>query len=93
MHTIYCFNNGGSQDWYVAMAIADDGHALASHICSHPSYMQHDLGLTSDWKHDNYNAHFGVGNWKLEWVEDPRNHPGLQEAYRLNQLLREQYNR
>jgi hypothetical protein len=31
---IYCFCNGGSPGWYVVMAMAEDGHVLASHVCS-----------------------------------------------------------
>lgn len=87
MHKIYIFNNGGSREWYSAVAIADDGHCLAQHICSHEGFMAHDTGITSNWKHENYNEHFGEGNWELEWVPDPRNHPGLEAAYALNQQL------
>lgn len=87
MHKIYCFNNGGSKDWWYAQAIADDGHALAGHICSHPGFMKHDLGITSNWKHEIYDKHFGAGNWELEWVEDIEAHPGIVEAFRLNKML------
>lgn len=88
---IYCFNNGGSPGWLSACAMAEDGHCLAQHICSHESFMLHDLGMISDWKHDQYNAHFGEGNWELEWVSNPRTHEGLQAAFALNQKLREQH--
>jgi hypothetical protein len=89
MHKIFCFNNGGSRDWLHAVAIADDGHVLGQHICSHESFMPHDLGLTSDWKHENYNAHFGVGNWQLEWVptQDRSTHEGLKAAFEANKAL------
>ena len=87
VHTIYCFNNGGSPGWYQAMALADDGHLLAQHICSDVYFMRHDLGITSNWKHDDYNAHFGPGKWRLEWVDDVLTHDGLQAAYALNQKL------
>jgi len=90
MHVIYCFSNGGSDGWYNAMAMADDGHVLAGHICSSVAYMSHDLGITSNWKHENYNKHFGEGNWRLEWVENPLTHAGLQAAYKLNQKLKEE---
>jgi hypothetical protein len=88
VHKIYCFNNGGGDQWYQAMAMADDGHVVGQHICSGPGFMRHDLGITSDWKHDGYNAHFGEGNWELEWVDNPKTHEGLQAAYKLNQELR-----
>jgi hypothetical protein len=89
LHTIYCFNNGGREGWMHAVAIADDGHCLAQHICSHEGYMRHDLGIESEWKHENYNKHFGAGCWQLEWVDDPPNHKGLQKAFELNQALAE----
>lgn len=86
-HTIYVFNNGGSPGFYSACAIADDGHCLAGHLCSDEAFMDHDMGITSNWKHDAYNARFGEGNWVLEWVPDPNNHAGLEAAYALNQQL------
>lgn len=71
-----------------ALAIAEDGHCVAGHTCSHQGYMRHDLGMDgSTWKHENYDKHFGAGNWELEWVDDPEKHEGLQKAYALNQLL------
>lgn len=89
---IYCFNNGGSRDWYEAVAIAEDGTVLAGHICSHESFMRHDLGIDSTWKHESYNAHYGEGNWELEWISDPRNHEGLQAACKLNKLQQKNEN-
>lgn len=72
MHTIFCFNNGGSPGFMLAVAVADDGHCLAEHCCSHEGYMRHDLGMDgSTWKHEHYNEHFGAGNWQLEWVSNP----------------------
>ena len=57
--------------------------------------MAHDLGMTSDWKHDRYNAHYGEGNWELEWVETEKisDHDGLQLAFELNRQLEEQHER
>jgi hypothetical protein len=68
------------------MAMADDGHVLATHICSAVYFMPGDLGIDGDWsgKHKTYNEHFGEGNWQLEWVDDARTHPGLLAAYALN---------
>lgn len=87
-HKIFCFNNGGSPGWYNAVAVADDGHCLAQHACSHERFMHHDLGITSEWKHENYNKHFGEGNWELEWVSDPKTHEGCKLAFALNEKLR-----
>ena len=90
LRKIYCFSNGGRPGWgcMIAMAIAEDGHCLAQHVCSDEGYMPGDLGMgASTRKHENYDKHFGAGNWELEWVDDPRAHEGLQKAYALNQLL------
>ena len=87
MHKIYCFNNGGKPGWMNAVAIADDGHVLARHVCSGEGFMPHDLGITSNWKHENYDAHFGEGNWELEWVQNPDAHEGCQAAFALNARL------
>jgi hypothetical protein len=85
-HTIFCFNNGGSPGFLSAIAIGDDGVVVAGHCCSNEYYMPHDLGITSDWKHDNYDAQYGEGNWKLEWVDNISigTHTGLQAAFALN---------
>lgn len=83
MHTIYCFNNGGSRESLSALALCDDGRLLAHHLCSHECFMMHDLGRYSD----AYDKALGGGNWRLVWVEDPRTHDGLQAAYALNQRL------
>lgn len=82
---IYAFNNGGSRDWWYALAIAEDGTVLASHVCSHEGFMPHDLGVTSTWKHDLYNAHYPDG-WEIEFVsyDDVATHEGLQKAFSLN---------
>lgn len=86
-HKIYVFNNGGSPGWYEASALADDGVFVAGHICSSVGFMQHDMGITSDWKHKNYDEHFGAGNWELEWVDDAKNHEGVKAAYEKHLAL------
>lgn len=85
--TIYLFVNGsGGHHDYPGCAIAEDGHCLAQHWSSSLWYAKHDMGLTSDWKHDRYAAHCPDG-YDLEWVDDPLTHAGLQAAYALNQEL------
>lgn len=86
-HKIFIFNNGGSRQWYEAAALADDGVFVAGHVCSGPGWMPHDMGITSDWKHEDYDKHFGAGNWELEWVDDPRNHEGVKAAYEKHLTL------
>jgi hypothetical protein len=83
---IYCFSNGGPAGWLHAVAIAEDGNVLAEHICSDEGFMRYDLGITSDRKHDLYNAHFGDDGWVLVWVDDPSD-LRLLGAIELNQKL------
>lgn len=84
--SIYCFINQRSLENYYVMAMAEDGNVLAGHLSSSEMWARHDIGVTSDWKHDNYAAHYPDG-YELEWVDDPRKHAGLQAAYALNQEL------
>lgn len=87
-HKIYCFNNGGSPGFMSAVALADDGHCIAGHCCSHEGFMRHDLGMDrSTRKHKDYNKHFGEGNWELEWVAAVDSHEGCKAALALNALL------
>ena len=68
-----------------AIAMAEDGTVLADHICSSEGFMPHDLGITSNWKHDKYNKYYGEGNWELEWVSNVNTHEGLEKACKLHQ--------
>jgi hypothetical protein len=84
---IYAFiNSGEGTDWIIVVALADDGHCLASHCSSSEGWAKHDIGIGSDWKHDIYNEAYPDG-WELVWVEHPLTHEGLLKAYELNQQL------
>ena len=82
---LYCYpaQGWGAHD-VIGYALAEDGAGLASHLSSNKSFSQHDMGLTSDWKHESYKKHYPEG-FELEWVDDPDNHPGVAAAYALNQ--------
>lgn len=62
---IFGFNNGGSEGWYHAVALAEDGTALGEHICSHEGYMRHDLGIIDGTRRDrheeSYKKHYPDG--------------------------------
>ena len=81
---VFLFINSSAPEWYVGMALAEDGCFLASHVSSSPAWARHDMGLTSDWKHTAYKAHYPDG-YEVEWVDDVRGHAGLMAAYALNQ--------
>lgn len=89
---IYCFCNGGKPGFYHALAIAEDGHVLAEHVCSDHVFIPYDLGVTSTWKHNYYDAHYGRGNWEVEFVADGDigNHSGLNAALANNARLESQ---
>jgi len=92
MKKVFCFDNGGPRRALHAMAIAEDGTILAEHYCTDESFMKHDLGFTSNWQHEHYDAHYGAGNWELEWVgaEEAPTHRGLQGALVLNITRRQE---
>ena len=48
----------------IGAALAEDGHVLAGHWSSSRSFLRHDMGLTSDWKHAEYDKHYPTG-WEL----------------------------
>lgn len=73
-----CFPTTSMGD-YIGYALAEDGVACASHLSSSIGWAKHDLGLTSNWKHDTYDLFYPDG-YELEWVDDPKNHAGWQAA-------------
>lgn len=96
---IYCFINGGKgTDWVRAMAMAEDGTCLGQHVSSSDAFAAMDSGFAEApestiapmaWgpnldKRRRFEEHYPEG-FDLEWVDDPRTHPGLLAAYELNQ--------
>lgn len=72
----------------IGTALAEDGHGIAQHSSSSPEWSQRDLGLHgSTFHHDDYDKHFGPGNWELEWVADVKTHAGWQAAMVLNRAI------
>ena len=77
---IYGFVNGGSPGWFIVESISEDGMFLAQHVCSHPGYGPHDIGVTSDWKHDTYAKYYPDG-FEVVWIEDAKTDPAIKAAY------------
>lgn len=87
MKKIYCFINGGKgTDWQNVQALSEDGKFLAGHISSSEDFAKHDIGVTSDWKHEIYKKEYPDG-YELEWVDDPLNHAGIMRAYEKHKKL------
>lgn len=83
---IYGFNNGGSDEWYSGVLVAEDGTALGGHICSHESFMPGDLGVlpgTRPDRHEQFRAYYPRG-YRMEFVPAARvrarDHAGLEAA-------------
>lgn len=87
---IYGFNNGGSDDFKLAVALAEDGTVLGTHICSHECYMEHDLGIIEgsrpDRHENDYQKHYPNG-YRMEFIEgeNVKTHNGLNLAHEENQ--------
>lgn len=91
---IYGFNNGGSDGWYSAQLIAEDGTALGGHVCSHECYMPSDLGVlegTRPDRHEKFREHYPDG-YRMHFVpyHEVREHEGLKKAFELNDKKREE---
>ena len=63
-------------------ALAEDGKCLAQHLSSSVSFSKHDMGLTSDWKHEHY-----PDGYELEWIDEDKldAHEGFKAAFQKNQ--------
>ena len=78
---IYVFCNSCEREWHVMAALSEDGHFLAGHVCSAHGFAAHDMGIDEDgWKRDVYTKHYPNG-FVVEWVENAREHEGLNAAY------------
>ena len=85
---IYGFNNGGSQDWWEGVLLAEDGTYLGSHVCSHESYMPHDLGILEGSRpdrHETFKEYYPDG-YRMDFVsrDAVQSHEGLTRACEKN---------
>ena len=93
MNKIYCFSNVKDGGDGIAYAMGDDGVVLGSHWCSSEYYVCMDLGVDEGSRpdrHIKYAEHFPNG-YKMVFIPASKvlNHKGLQNAFKLNQKLRE----
>lgn len=83
------FNNGGSDHWYEAVAMAQDGTVLGGHFCSHEGYMKGDLGVlegTRDDQHtESYQKHYPDG-YRMAFIPyaETKSNEMLQAAIKAN---------
>ena len=79
-----CFPNGHGD--VMGQAVREDGVPLAGHLSSDMGWAKHDLGLTSDWKHEIYQAKCPEG-YELIWIDDPHTDPRWQDVLAKNKAL------
>lgn len=87
---IMAFSNSSSGDG-IAYAMAEDGHVLGSHFCSHEGYVPHDLGVlegSRDDRHEHYRKHYPEG-YRMRFIKinDVKTDETLTKAFELNQKL------
>ena len=63
----------------VGYAMAEDGTVLCSHLSSSQGFCRHDMGLTSDWKHNHYKEHYPEG-YELVDLTDKKSYEELLEV-------------
>lgn len=69
---IYVFINSGRETNFIeGLAVAEDATILARHFSSSEHFFKHDMGLTSDCKHDLYKEKYPAG-FELVLIEDPQ---------------------
>lgn len=87
---IYGFNNGGAPGFMYACLVAESGHGMGGHMCSHEGYMPHDLGILEGSRpdrHEGFRKHYPDG-YRMVFVSgDPRKHEGLMAAVERGNAL------
>lgn len=85
---LYCVQTNFPRNGDVmGYALAEDGRGIGSHLSSNEGFARHDMGLTSDWQHDTYQAASFPFGYALEWVSDLEAHVGFNAAFALNQAI------
>jgi len=83
-----CVNGSTPGGDVIGYALAEDGMCLAQHLSSNVDFSKHDMGLWSNWKHENYNKYYPDG-WELVWIDDADNNETWKHLIELNHALPE----
>lgn len=70
----------------VGQAVREDGVVLAGHLSSSIDWAKHDLGLTSNWKHEIYQKQCPEG-YELIWIDNPHTDLRWQDVLANNKAL------
>jgi hypothetical protein len=71
---------------FIGCALSEHGDGICQHLSSSIEWAKHDMGLTSNWKHDIYDKWFPDG-YELVWIDNPETDPRWQEVIELNKLI------
>lgn len=83
-----CFPSGMRSGDVIGYALAETGEGLASHLSSNVSFSKHDMGLTSNWKHDHYAKCFPEG-YEIVWIDNAEDDERWQKSMELNKQKEE----
>ena len=82
---IFIFLEYQSHRDVLGVAISEDGNVLAQHLSSNEGWAKHDMGITSDWKHEEYSKYYKDG-YELVYINDDTHeqYKQLQDALDKN---------
>ena len=63
---VYAIKGAGIGGDWLGCAFIEGKGCLCSHSCSSEGWVPHDMGVTSDWKHDVYDKHC-PGGWEIDY--------------------------
>ena len=81
---IYLWCEPAGQGEFLGFAMAETGKAFASHLSSSVYWSKHDMGLTSNRKHEFYDKYYPDG-YELVWLDNPETDEGWNIAFERNQ--------
>ena len=80
---IYCFIDDESTGLLHVVAVSAEGTAMCGHLSSSVGFAKHDIGITSEWKHDIYKEVYPDG-YELVWVDEPYTSKEVKDALQKN---------
>jgi len=63
---VYAIEGAGIGGDWLGCAFIEGKGCLCSHSCSSEGWVLHDMGITSDWKHNVYDKHCPDG-WEIDY--------------------------
>lgn len=67
MKTVHVFAVPTNSGEYFGYAVCAGHGIVASHLSSSLGWVEHDMGISSDWKHDAYDRILGKDIWEINY--------------------------